>query len=233
MFEESVSYGAAFLAGLLSFLSPCVLPLIPAYFTFITGFSLDELTSEMTSSVRTKVIISTLAYVLGFSFVFIILGASASYVGAFINQYKDAIRIIGGIIIIGLGIHITGIIRITKLDFEKRINFDKKPVHIVGTFLIGMAFAAGWTPCIGPMLTSILIIASNQDSVLQGIILLSFYSAGMAIPFILISIFINYMLVFIKKAKKAMAYINASAGILLIIIGLLLVTDKLSTLFSF
>ena len=230
MFTEAISYPAAFTAGLLSFLSPCVLPLIPAYFTFITGFSLEELTESRDSEIRKKVFLSTILFVSGFSLVFILMGASASYLGGLIYNYRELIRIIGGIFIIILGVHLTGIIRIRGLDFEKRINMEKKPLHFFGTFIVGMAFGAGWSPCIGPLLGSIIIIAGSQETVWQGIVLLAIYSAGLAIPFIIMSVFINFLLIFIKKASRVLQYINTAAGILLIIVGLILVTNKLYVL---
>ena len=230
MFTEAISYPAAFTAGLLSFLSPCVLPLIPAYFTFITGFSLEELTESRDSEIRKKVFLSTILFVSGFSLVFILMGASASYLGGLIYNYRELIRIIGGIFIIILGVHLTGIIRIRGLDFEKRINMEKKPLHFFGTFVVGMAFGAGWSPCIGPLLGSIIIIAGSQETVWQGIILLAIYSSGLAIPFIIMSVFINFLLIFIKKASRVLQYINTAAGILLIIVGLILVTNKLYVL---
>ena len=227
MLTESISFPAAFMAGLLSFFSPCILPLIPGYFTFITGFSLEKLTQDEQAEIRRKVVFSTLLFVLGFSFVFILMGASASYLGGLFFQYRKFIRIVGGILIIVLGIHLIGLIRIPGLDLEKRIHLDQKPLHFLGTFLIGMAFAAGWSPCIGPLLGSILIVAGSQETVWQGTLLLGVYSAGLAIPFIIMSVFINYVLVFIKKAVKTMKFVNAVAGILLIITGLFLVTNKL------
>jgi cytochrome c-type biogenesis protein len=227
MFTQTVSFPAAFVAGLLSFFSPCVLPLIPAYFTFITGFSIEELTKEYNSEIRKKVFFSTFLFVLGFSLVFILMGASASYLGGLIYTYKKLIRIIGGILIIILGVHLTGLIRIPGLDFEKRINLEKKPLHFLGTLVIGMAFGAGWSPCIGPLLGSILIIAGSQETVWQGVLLLGIYSTGLAIPFIIISIFINFLLIFIKKASKVLKYVNVVAGVVLIVVGLILVSNKL------
>jgi len=227
MFTETVSLPAAFIAGLLSFLSPCVLPLIPAYFTFITGFSLEELTRDANSEIRKKVFLSTFLFVLGFSLVFILMGASASFLGSLMYEYKKLIRIIGGVFIIILGVHLTGLIRIPVLDFEKRIAMERKPIHFFGTLIIGMAFGAGWSPCIGPLLGSILIVAGSQETVWQGVLLLAIYSAGLALPFIVLSIFINFLLVFIKKASKALKYVNVVAGILLIIVGLILVSNKL------
>jgi cytochrome c-type biogenesis protein len=226
MFSNEITFNAAFLAGLLSFLSPCILPLIPAYFTFITGFSLEELIREGSGRLRTKVIISTVFFVSGFSFIFVLLGASASLVGGLIQKYSSFIRIIGGLIIIVLGVHLSGIIRIRFLEVEKRIQTNK-PLHIFGTFFIGMAFAAGWTPCIGPLLGSVLIIAGNQETMTKGIALLGIYALGMAIPFIILSFFINYMLEFIKRAVKFMKYLNYAAGILLIVIGIFLILNKL------
>jgi len=227
MFIQTVSYPAAFIAGLLSFLSPCVLPLIPAYFTFITGFSLEQLTQGRNAAIRKKVFLSTFFFVSGFSLVFITMGASASYLGGLMVTYKGWIRIIGGILIILFGIHLTGIIRIRGFDYEKRFTIEKKPVHFLGTLIIGMAFGAGWSPCVGPLLGSILIIAGSQGTVLQGVVLLGVYSAGLAIPFIFISICINCLLPFVGKASKVLKYVNGVAGIILIIIGLILVSNKL------
>jgi len=227
MFTQTVSFPAAFVAGLLSFFSPCVLPLIPAYFTFITGFSIEELTEKYNSEIRKKVFLSTFLFVSGFSLVFILMGASASYLGGLMYTYKKLIRIIGGILIIILGIHLTGLIRIPGLDFEKRITLEKKPLHFLGTLIIGMAFGAGWSPCIGPLLGSILIIAGSQETVWQGVILLGIYSAGLAMPFIIISIFINFLLTFIKKASKVLKYVNVVAGVVLVVVGLILVSNKL------
>jgi len=229
LFTETITFPAAFIAGLLSFLSPCVLPLIPAYFSFITGLSVDELTAD-NKKIRQKVIISTLAYVAGFSFIFILFGASASFLGGLASQYSWVIRYIGGGIILIFGLHLLGIINIMGFQFEKRFHVKKKPLHLFGTFVIGMAFGAGWTPCIGPMLGSILIVASNQETVLKGVWLLAVYSAGLAIPFILISIFINSMLAFMKRATKLIGILNKVSGILLILIGLLLIFDKFKLL---
>jgi len=189
---------------------------------------MEELTRDCDAEIRKKVFFATLAFVSGFSFIFILLGGSASLIGSFIIKYKDVIRIAGGVLIIILGIHLTGLLRIRKLDFEKRIHLSKKPLHFFGTFVIGMAFAAGWSPCIGPMLGSILIIAGSNESVLHGIALLAVYSAGLAIPFIILSGFINLLLIFLKKATRVLKYINYVSGSFLIVIGLLLLSNRLS-----
>ncbi len=225
MFTENITYSAALIAGLLSFFSPCILPLIPAYFSFITGLTLDELT-ENKKEVRQKVIISTLFYVAGFSFIFILFGASASFLGSVASQYSWVVRYIGGGIILIFGLHLLGIINIKGFNFEKKIHVKEKPLHLMGVFVIGMAFGAGWSPCIGPMLGSILIVAGNQDTVLKGVSLLAVYSAGLAIPFIIISFFINSILGIMKRATRFIGALNKASGILLIIIGLLLIFDK-------
>lgn len=236
MFGETISYNAAFLAGLLSFFSPCILPLIPAYFTFITGLSIDELTADGTTEgareTRNKVILSTLVYVSGFSFVFILMGASAFFLGSLIQDYDWVIRYLGGSVIIVFSLHLLGIINIKKLNFEKRFHVKGKPLHLLGVFTIGMAFGAGWSPCIGPILGSILIVASNQETVLNGMLLLALYSLGIAIPFMLISIFITRMMETIKRAKRFMIYINKATGALLLVVGILLITDTFKLLGS-
>ena len=229
MFEE-VKYSAALIAGLLSFFSPCVIPLVPSYFSFITGISLDELTHASGGQARRKIILSTLAFVFGFSIVFILLGATAAYFSGLLLGAKNYIRIGGGILIILLGLHLMGVFRIRLLDVEKRAHLKKKPMHFFGTVLIGMAFGAGWSPCIGPMLGAILILAGDQDTVYQGIWLLAVYSAGLALPFIALSIGIHFLLGFVRRAARAIRYVNMGAGILLILTGLLLVTDKLRLL---
>jgi cytochrome c-type biogenesis protein len=223
MFDVSVSYYTAFGGGLLSFLTPCVLPLVPVYFTIISGLSLDDLTTAETVDIRKKVFFSTLAFVFGFSVVFVLLGASASYLGGFIGEHRGVLKTAGGIIIIFLGAHLTGVIRIPGLVFEKRAHLKQKPLHLAGAFIAGIAFGAGWTPCIGPILGSIIILAGNQESVREGILLLSVFSAGLALPFIVLSVFINFLLVFIKKATRIVRYINPLAGVLLIVVGVYLI----------
>lgn len=234
MFEE-VEYGAALIAGLLSFFSPCILPLVPSYFCFITGISIEDLRHPASAAMRRKIIWSTLAFVLGFSLVFILLGASAAYFSTLLQGAKAYIRVIGGLFVLVLGLHLLGVFRIRFLDVEKRIHLNRKPVHFLGAFMIGMAFGAGWSPCIGPLLGSILILAGNQDTVLDGIWLLSLYSAGVALPFLILSVAIHFLIGFIRSAGRVIGWINTGAGILLVITGLLLITDKmrLLTVFSF
>ncbi|MFA6010202.1 MAG: cytochrome c biogenesis protein CcdA [Desulfobacteraceae bacterium] len=233
MFAQHVSFTAAFTAGILSFLSPCVLPLIPAYFTFITGMSLEDLTAGGDQTVRNKLILSTVAYVLGFSLVFILLGGAVSMMGQQLDAYKEFIRLAGGAVVIVFGAHLAGIVRIPFFDYEKKIHVRNKPLHILGVFLVGMAFGAGWSPCIGPLLGTILAIAATEGSVPHGMTLLSIYSLGMALPFILMSFFINYMLAFIKRASQWIRFVTVAAGVLLIVMGLLLVFDKMNMITAY
>jgi cytochrome c-type biogenesis protein len=229
MFED-VTYSIAFLYGLLSFFSPCVLPLIPSYFGIITGLSLEELTQSPKAALRRKIMLSTLAFVLGFSIIFILLGASASYLGGMVGPHKDVIRILGGALIILFGLHLTGILRIPWLQYEKRVRLQQRPLHLLGVLLVGMAFGAGWTPCIGPILGSLLVLANDKETVGQGVRLLSIYSLGLSLPFLLLSAGINYLLVFTKKATKVLRFANPVAGVLLLLTGMLLIMDKLGLL---
>ncbi|MEW6076987.1 MAG: cytochrome c biogenesis protein CcdA [Thermodesulfobacteriota bacterium] len=226
LFENTVTISAAFGAGLLSFLTPCVFPLIPVYFTLITGLSLEDLTTETRAELRLKVFISTVAFVLGFSTIFVVLGGLASFLGGHIIKYRQTLQITGGVLIIVLGVHLIGIIRIPWLETDKRFRMKQQKMHfveaIIGAFVAGMAFSAGWTPCIGPILGSILIIAGNQQTVGQGVLLLTFFSAGLALPFLLLSVFIDFLLEVIKKGRRLIRYINPAAGALLIAVGVLL-----------
>lgn len=225
MFTESVSFSAAFIAGVLSFLSPCILPLIPAYFSFISGLSMEELLGDSTAAVRKKVLISTIIFVGGFSLIFVLLGASATFLGQQLDLYRDHIRVIGGHIIVLFGLHLTGWIQIPALNMDRRFHTTQKPLRLMGVFFVGMAFGAGWSPCVGPMLGSILVIASTQESIWNGISLLAVYSAGLAIPFILLSLFINLLLEFFHRAKRIVGHVNRLAGALLIVAGIFLLTD--------
>ena len=227
MFTESVSFSVAFIGGLISFFSPCILPLIPAYFIFITGYSLNELTEGDPSRLRAKVVGSTVMFVLGFSIVFILLGAAASMLGGLIIRHQDILRVVGGVVIIILGLHISGLFRIRFLDVDKRVHLTQKPVHALGTVVVGMAFGAGWSPCVGPILGSILALAAGQGTAGQGALLLAVYSLGLAIPFLVLSFFVHFVLAFVRRGTKVIRYVNITAGALLIIVGILLITNQL------
>lgn len=230
VFFDEVAYTAAFTAGLLSFFSPCILPLVPSYFSFITGISIDRMNRSASYAVRRKIVLGTLAFVLGFSFIFIVLGATAAFFSTLIRQAGDYIRVTGGLLIILLGLHLTGIVRIAFLDVDKRVHLNQRPVHLLGAFVIGMAFAAGWSPCIGPLLGTVLILAANQDTVSQGVRLLAVYSTGVALPFMCLSLVIHWLIRFVRRTTKALRYFNIGAGVLLIATGLLLLTDRLGML---
>lgn len=224
---QDIAYTAALAAGVISFFSPCIWPLIPAYFSFITGLSLDELTQDK-REVRKKVLLSTLFYVAGISTTFIMFGGSASFLGNLLAGYEWLIRYIGGGIVIIFGAHLLGIININVLNFEKKIHIQKKPLHLMGTYFIGMAFGVGWTPCIGPIFSSILLLAGNEGTVAKGIALLAVYSAGFAVPFLVMAVFITSMLEIMKRINRYIGLMNKFAGTLLIFIGLLLIFDKFS-----
>ncbi|MBI5327568.1 MAG: sulfite exporter TauE/SafE family protein [Deltaproteobacteria bacterium] len=221
---QEVSIPIAFLFGLLSFVSPCVLPLVPSYISFVTGISFEELSSENGSKELKKIIlINSLMFILGFSMVFVSLGASASFAGELLRTYQDVIRKVGGIVIVLLGIHIVGVINFAILQRDKRLHFFReKPAGIFGSFLIGVGFAAGWTPCIGPILATILMMAASSNTLFQGVLLLSIYSLGLAIPFFLTSIGINTFLKHFNKLKKHMRVVSIVTGSFLILTGILI-----------
>ena len=220
MIELFIALGA----GLISFLSPCVLPLIPGYISFISGQSLNELIQNKRVS-----IISLLLFSLGFSFVFILLGATASALGRVLLQNSNYLRIVAGAIIIIFSLQILGLINIKFLNYEKKY-YSNSPTRKFSIFLVGMAFGFGWTPCIGPILGSILALASTEDSINRGILLLSFYSLGLAIPFILSGYLIQKFMIVSKNLKKKMNLITKIGGSLLLITGILVTTNQLQVL---
>ena len=214
----------AFAAGLISFLSPCVLPLIPGYISYISGSSLNELVEKKNVN-----LIPIILFTVGFSIVFIIFGAASTFIGQVLLQNSYELRIIAGLIIIVLSLHIIGIINIRFFTYQKRIqtNISK---NFFSPILIGMAFAFGWTPCIGPILGSILVLASTEDSLGMGILLLSFYSIGLAIPFILSGYLMQKFLIFSKNFKKNINKVSKIGGVILLITGVLIITNQLQAL---
>jgi cytochrome c-type biogenesis protein len=223
MFETSVSYFSAFLAGGLSFVSPCVLPLIPGYISFISGVSIEDLTDkEKASKHLGRVTLNTIFFVMGFSAIFIALGASASFVGSWLFQNLAVFNKVAGVLIFIFGLHVAGVFKIKFLNYEKRFYTAGKRFGILGSVVIGMAFAFGWTPCIGPILGSILTIAANQETVAKGITLLSFYSAGLGIPFILTALLFNVLVGFFGFIKRHFRAVEIISGGLLMLIGVLI-----------
>jgi len=219
-----IEFFVAFGAGLISFLSPCVLPLIPGYISFISGASLNELLENKKIN-----IFPLLLFTLGFSFVFIMFGAAASYLGQVLLQNTQTLRLIAGLVIIIFSLQLIGIINISFLNFEKKI-YTKKNNKVWFSFVIGMAFGFGWTPCIGPILGSILALASTEETIFKAIILLSFYSLGLAIPFILSGYLMQRFLMFSKNFKKNINFVSKSGGVILLITGVLILTNQLQVL---
>ena len=237
---ENVTLLAAFGAGLLSFISPCVLPLVPGYLSYISGLSLDEMRGTAvpagpsgvgvavaaSPAVRRQVVLSSLAFILGFSMVFVSLGAAASALGQFLLERQEIFGRIAGAIVIIFGLHTMGVLRIEWLYQEKRVHTSRKPAGYVGATLIGIAFAFGWTPCIGPILSAILALAGTQETVGEGVQLLSVYSIGLGVPFLATALAINRFFSAMARIRKHYHKIELVSGALLVIIGLLIFTNK-------
>lgn len=232
--QQDVSILIAFAAGILSFISPCVLPLVPSYITYVTGVSFKELTdAKSRERLRWATMLHSLCFITGFSTIFILMGASASYLGQILVEYQDIIMKVGGVLIILLGVQFTGLIRIPFLQMEKRFELRKKPLGYLGSFLVGVVFAAGWTPCIGPILSTILIYASTAQNFTTGVLLLAIYSMGLGIPFFLSSLAFNSFLSAFDWIKRFMRWITLISGIFLIVIGTLFLTDTFRIINTF
>ncbi|NNJ74047.1 MAG: cytochrome c biogenesis protein CcdA [Anderseniella sp.] len=238
-----VSIWAAFFAGLLSFLSPCVLPLVPPYLCFIAGTSLEELTgeAEADSAVQRRALAASVLFVLGFSTVFIALGASASVIGQWLREATTweitigsmnfpVLTSVAGVIIIIMGLHFLGAFRIGFLSREVRYQQEAKPVGWFGAYAIGLAFALGWTPCIGPVLAAILTVAGSADSVTTGAGLLAIYSAGLGVPFLLAAVAMPQFLVFMKKFRRHLGLVEKAMGGMLVVTGVMFLTGTFTTL---
>lgn len=231
---DQLSFWTAFVAGIFSFLSPCVLPLIPGYISFVSGLSLEEISKGADNSFLVKKVgFGSLAFVLGFSLVFTLLGASATLAGQWLARYLSVISKIAGILIIFFGLHTTGLLRLGWLFYEKRFQLSKIPIGILGSFLMGLAFAFGWTPCIGPILAGILALAATQNSVVEGTLLLLIYSLGLGIPFILAGFGMNYFLRFFNRYKRFIRLGEIFSGLLLVFIGGLIFTNRLTSLLKY
>lgn len=223
------SLAVAFAAGLLSFLSPCVLPLIPGYLSFMTGLTTTELSEN--KSGLSRVLVPALLFVAGFSFVFIALGASASVLGQYVSEYRSIIEKVAGVAVIAFGVLMTGLVKVPWLYGEARMEMGKSKSFGRGAALVmGMAFAAGWTPCVGPILGTILALASTTGGVAQGSLLLLFYSAGLGVPFILVAVLFGKLTPLMRSVQRHSLTINRVAGILLIVVGLLIVSGQLGVL---
>jgi len=220
-----VSFVGAFTGGLLSFLSPCVLPLVPSYLGFLTGMTAEEMQVN-----RRQAFLHALWFVAGFSLIFVALGATASAVGALLREYQTWIGRIGGVVLILFGLYLLGVLRPAFLMRERRLHLAEKPVGYVGSAFVGIAFGAAWTPCIGPILGGILTLAAARSSVVQGSLLLAVYAAGLAIPFLLTALALDRFFVWFQKFRRYIVWVERIAGALLILLGILLVTDRFTLL---
>jgi cytochrome c-type biogenesis protein len=220
---------AAFLAGILSFLSPCVLPLVPGYVSLISGATVEDLQSEQRRMLST-VMLHSVTFVLGFSVVFIALGAVATSIGQFANEYHSLLSKVAGVVVIIFGLHLTGLLKIKALYADKRLHDVKGGASALGSFAVGFAFAFGWTPCIGPILATILVLAGAQGTVLKGIVLLAVYSLGLAVPFLLTSLGVDRFLAFYSRFRRHLHTVEVFSGILLIAVGVLIFLNNLRLL---
>jgi cytochrome c-type biogenesis protein len=223
---------AAFLAGLVSFLSPCVLPLVPGYVSLISGVGVEQLKTQESQLLR-KVMLNSVAFILGFSVVFITLGAVATEVSQMLSRYRSTLAQIAGVVIILFGLHLTGVFKIKALYTDARLHSVKGGSTAWGAFVIGFAFAFGWTPCVGPVLTVILTFAAAQDSITKGIMLLAIYSMGLAVPFLLTALGVERFLKFYSRFRAHMHAIEVASGVLLIALGILLVLGRFTIISNY
>ena len=232
---SQVSLFAAFSAGLLSFVSPCVLPLVPSYLSYITGLSVEKLANaHEREQFRRAIVLNSLLFIAGFSSVFIAFGASASLIGQLLYEYQDVIRKVGGVLIIIFGLYLLGVFKARFFMTEHRLlHFESRPVGYIGSFLIGTAFAAGWTPCVGPVLGAILAYASTTDSMKDGVVLLATYSIGLGLPFLLAALGVDRFLAYFKKIRAYLGGVSMVSGGVLVLVGVLLYVDSLTMITSF
>jgi cytochrome c-type biogenesis protein len=236
MSGSSLTPITVFAAGVLSFLSPCVLPLVPGYVSLISGTSAAAAESANDQRLLGRVMLNSLLFVLGFSLVFILLGAAATTIGQVTREYRRELSWIAGIVIIIFGLHLTGLLKIKYLYTDKRMHSVQGSSSAIGSFVVGFAFAFGWTPCIGPILSAILALAASEGTVLKGVQLLALYSAGLAVPFLLTSLGIDRFMAFYARFRRHLHTVEVLSGVLLIVIGLLIFTHRLTMLsgyFSF
>ena len=221
-----ISLPGAFIAGVLSFLSPCVLPIVPPSLAFIAGMSFDEMERERTASRR--LLVATLAFVLGFATIFVALGMSASFIGQLLQQYHRQLAIAAGIVIILLGLHFLGLLRISLLYREARLQTRSRPLGPIGAYVAGLAFAFGWTPCVGPVLSTILVVAGSTGSVAKGGLLLFVYALGIGLPFLAAALFMGRFMGFMQKFRKHLGVVEKVIGGFLIITGVLIMTGAMN-----
>ncbi|MHB0999333.1 MAG: cytochrome c biogenesis CcdA family protein [Armatimonadota bacterium] len=230
---DTIGIPAAFLAGILSFMSPCVLPLVPAYLSYMSGSSIEEMSSAQSSNAIRRTGARSAMFVLGFTTVFVAMGATASFIGQALSAQMDLLMKIAGVVIIIFGLHIAGVFRIKALYSEKRFHIKMKNVGLPGAFIIGIMFALGWTPCIGPVLSGILTLAGNSETLSRGMILLSFYSLGLGVPFLMAGFATGRVLDGFAKFKKHFRKIEIVSGILMVIVGVTIFTGSLQMFSGF
>jgi cytochrome c-type biogenesis protein len=229
-----ISFFAAFSAGLLSFVSPCVLPLVPSYISYITGLSVEQLADAAERSrFRKAIIVNSLLFIAGFSAVFVAFGASASLIGQMLIAYQEHLRRFGGILVIIFGLYLLGILNLNFLKTEKRLHFRSRPAGYLGSFLIGVAFAAGWTPCVGPVLGTILLYASTTDALTDGVTLLTCYSLGLGLPLFLTALGIDRFLAYFKEVRAYLWGVSTVSGALLVAVGVMIYANSLTMITSF
>jgi cytochrome c-type biogenesis protein len=221
----SVGVLVAFSAGLFSFLSPCVLPLFPSYVSFITGMSVSDLTGDLSGAARRRVLLHAVAFVLGFSLVFVSLGASFSAAGQFLLDYRNLIRQVGGVLIVLFGLYIAGVFKLAAMGRTMQFQLREKPAGYLGSLAVGITFAIGWTPCVGPILGAILSLAGTSETVQRGIWLLVAYSAGLGLPFLVSALALGAFLKFFKRYRPLIPVMERAAGVLLVIVGVLVFTN--------
>lgn len=229
--NENISYWVAFIAGILTFLSPCLLPMVPSFIAYITGVSFADLKdTSKRHEVMSRAAAHSILFIAGFSVIFILLGLTATLIGKALFRYQDAIRIAGGIFITFFGLYMVGILKLDFLLKERRFNMTLKGASYLGSFLLGVTFAAAWTPCAGPILGSILVLAGTRADAAEGAKLLSVYSLGIAVPFFLTGISVNYFMRFFNRFKNAINVINKAGGVFLIIVGILVATNYMQVI---
>ena len=230
---HQLNVATAFLAGLVSFISPCVLPLVPSYLSFLTGTSLEDLKAESSAQAKTRVLLHALAFIAGFTVIFVAIGLSASAIGSVFANNKRAVEIAGGTIIVVLGLNMMGVLKIPALMMDKRVHVaGRKPSYWV-SFLVGLGFAAGWSPCIGPILSGIILLAASQGTVAEATFLLFVYSMGLAIPFLITAAAITQALGALNRIKRFLPAIEATSGVILVATGLVVATDTFTRVAGF
>ena len=229
----SIPLGLAFLAGLVSFLSPCVFPIVPSYVGFVTGLTLDELRDGSRADARRHAALHAALFVLGFSLVFLALGASATALGGVLRRSLPLLQQVGGVVIAGFGLYLLGVLRVPALMRARRVQLAAKPAGKLGSVVVGVAFGAGWTPCVGPVLASVLLYASFEETLLRGVVLLGASAPGLGIPFFLAAVALNWFLAGSRRVRRWLLPLERAAGAVMVLVGVLLFTGRFAVISSF